>query len=193
MPILAVSITKDMPYRGSRERFSNVYHYEVANPSVAVAQDIISRLVAVETPVHSTQVQFKEARVWETGGTPEQNETILITDLSSFGTAVDNTELYAAAVYEVQWRTDRPSSTGKPVYLRKYLRSKSLLGQALNNEQKTGFAALPNAIPALTTYMDGVRTLVTPGGTYGLTAPSGRVVSQAGQLPRYISIHELTY
>lgn len=193
MPIIAASLTKEMDYRGGRERFANVYHFEVANPSEAIALDIIGRLVQIESPVHSTTIQFREGRVWETGGSPEQNETLLITDLSSFGSAVDTNTMHAEAVYELQWRTDRPSSTGKPVYLRKFLRSRSLLGLALTNDQIHGRAALPAAIPPLTTYMENVRSLVTAGGTYPMRAPSGRVVTQAGQLPKYMSLHDLRY
>lgn len=195
MPPVSVSITKDFPFRGARERFSNVYTFDVPSPSVTVAQDLVARLVAIERPVHSAIVNHVEGRVWTSGGTPEQNETILITDLSGACDAVDQPVWHSQGVYEIQWRTDRPSVTDKPVYLRKYLRSFSSFNTTgWTNGHMAGSTPISAAVRAvLQTYADALNPLVTPGASFGLIAPSGRVVARPPQLPTYTSIHELKY
>jgi hypothetical protein len=185
---------KNFAYRGSREEFSNVYTFDVPAPSISVCQDIISRLVSIEMDIHSSGVQFVSARAWTSGGTPAQNETIIITDLAGPGTQPPAPEWHAQAVYEIQWRTDRPSVTDKPVYLRKYLRSFSVFNVTASPGVFAGSTPLPELLGVfLQRYADAVNPLVTTGADYRLIAPSGRRVTRAADLPRYTSIHELRY
>jgi hypothetical protein len=195
VPPVSVAITKSFPYRGVRETFSNVYTFEVPAISVTIAQDLVGRLVTVETGAHGDIVEFEEGRVWTSGGTKEQNETILITDLSGKGGAVSEPNFHAQGVYEIQWRTDRPSVTDKPVYLRKYLRAFSSYGSpSWTNGMMAGSTPISTDIKSrLQSYADNVNPLETSGGPFRLIAPSGRKVSRAPQLPIYTSIHELKY
>lgn len=194
MPPVSVSITKDFPYRGGRNEFSNVYTYDVPTPGVPEAQAIIGRLVAIETALHASFVNFKTARAWTSGGTKEQNETIVITDLSGQGSVPGRADWYTESVYEVEWRTDRPSVLGKPVYLRKYYRSFSTFGSAVGTDVLVAGAPIPdNVLDALRTKVEPLNPLQTTGADYTMIAPSGRRVTQAARMPKFLSIHELKY
>ncbi len=194
MARVSCSITKDFAYRGTREQFSNVYTYEVPNAGLPEASNLIGALQSIEKKYHSAGVNFVSGRVWTTGGTKEQNETILISDLSGAGELSEEPRMHAQAVYECQWRTDRPSATGKPVYCRKYLRLFSTGGAIFTDGMFAGSTPLPTAILSrLQDYMDSLNPLVVSGGSYAMVAPSGRVVNQRGVGPKYLSLHELRY
>jgi hypothetical protein len=193
--IAAVAITKRQLWRGSQENFANVYHYQVPSVTTAVANDLVTRLVTLEKDLHGSTVNFVGARVWSAGGTAAENETVLLTDLSGPGNVVADNNMPPEMCFVVAWRTDRLNELDKPVYLRKYYHTQSNFNTAgvtvdmMNGRQPLN-AALVTAIGNRTA---GFRDLVTPSGTYGLTAPSGRVVTQAGVVVPQVRIHEFRY
>lgn len=195
MPLVAASITKSMPFQGVGERFSNVYHYDAPTADAAVAAEIINSLVAAERRIHAAIVTFEEARVWSAGGTPAQNETLLVEDLTGPGEEVTDGPMYRECCWIVTWKTERPSATGKPVHLRKFLHTASQyeatpIQDITNGQQKIGV----NGLGVLQTYEGKVRQLFTPNhGTMQLTAPSGRVAANAGIVLPYLQHHEYRY
>lgn len=195
MAILGVSITKSFLYRGNQERWDNVYHFEVPEADEQTARDIIEALNPIETAVHGDSVNFREARAWSAGGTPEENETVLILDLTGVGGQPARGDWFATACYFVQIRTDRDSATGKPVYLSKYLRSRTAFGETITQEAMTGREQLPGSVQDnIFNYMNDLTPLSTSSGDYNLAAPSGRVaVSGLPEVDPYIEDHELRY
>lgn len=193
---IGVSITKSAPGRGgSRERFSNVYCFETPQDDEATARDIIEALVPIEVPMHATNINFVEARAWSTGGTPAENETILILDLSGTGDQVPRADWFRTACFFVQLRTDRLSATGKVVYLSKYLRSHTFFNEPLTAEQRAGIDPLPGSVQDnIFNYMNSLNPLSTSSGDYPLCAPSGRTAtSQVPLVDQFVEDHELKY
>lgn len=183
---VGVAITKRVNFRGINEEFSNVYHYDVpAITALALNETdlIIDRLVALEKAVHSSGVSFATARVWETGGTPAENETLRIRDLSGSGTLGSTYTFYKELAVVVNLYTGRSSTTGRRVYLRKYIRAGALpsgspsigLGQAaLTATDKAPFI----------TYGEAIRKLEVAGfpTDIHLEAPGGQNLAANAQV-----------
>lgn len=172
--MIGISITKSTPWRGHTEEFSNVYHYDTADSAPAAqVKEFVDIIVAAERAVHATSVNFVRARAWSAGGSPEQNQTIGIWDLTGTGSASDAAQFNRESVYLVEYRTTRPSATGRPVTLKKFVHACSLLGDTdtsiMGGTVKVGSLARGK----LNTYAQAVKTINTPNLSGGLIAPSG--------------------
>lgn len=191
-----VQVVKSMDWRGGTERFANVYHYQnpVAFDSESGYVDLVNQIVAAEKAVHAVNVSFVEARVWSAGGTPAENEQIGIFDLAGAGTAAEQLSMDREAAYLVEWRTSRPSITGRPVTLKKYLHSCSLLGSTDSGTVSGRSQLQASQINALTAYGDAVRRITVGTVTNDLVAPSSvdRVAGETFVFP-WIEHHELRY
>lgn len=120
MPRIGVSITKQIPFRGSTQEFSNVYYYETLTlPNQTEANTIIDNLVSLEKTFHSTNVQFTKGRLWSQLGSAAQNEMISQKNLSGTGARATNTahDPERAFLFRLRAGVD---SRGNPVYLRKW-------------------------------------------------------------------------
>lgn len=194
--MFGISITKRTPWRGVEEEFSNTYFYDISwqEQGESFLQGLVNQLVTAEKAVHSTQVAFRNARVWTADGTPAENVTIGQFDLSGAGSATDAPSMDREACYLVRFRTSRPSITGRPVTLRKFIHACSLLGGS--STQHAGTSQLAAAtITALRTYGEAVRELEGDAGAiYPLVAPSGsgRVAGAVDVFP-WIEHHEFRY
>ena len=176
---IAIAIEKEVPWHGGNERFSNVYHYETdftVNASNAGA--CIDAIVTFEKPVHASSVQFKTGRLWTTGGTPAQNETLLIKDLSGAGTLSTGQTMYAECAVVCQSYTGRNSTTGKRIFLRKFIHSRGLPVGA-TTAMMAGEAVLDSTRKApYLTYADQIQEVVPAAGQLmTLEAPSGANLS----------------
>jgi uncharacterized protein with PIN domain len=151
-----------------------VYHYETDYTVDATnAGEAIDAIVTFERPVHGASVNFKTGRLWTTGGTKEQNETLLIKDLTGTGSLSVSTDFYRELCIVVQSYTGRHSVTGKRIFLRKFIHSLGIPVSGLN--QAIGNAALtaPMKAPFLT-YGDQIQEVVPSAGKLmTLEAPSG--------------------
>lgn len=196
MAEVGIAVTKSVTWRGERERFANVYHY-TNNEMVDTEQgwiDLGQAVVAAERPVHGSNVAFEELRVWSAGGTPSENETIAIIDLSGTGSSIANEAMNREACFLVEWRTSRPSITGRPVTLKKFLHSCSLLGGS-GAGVLAGTEPLPAATVApLMTYANAVRSISLGAGENRLIAPSSsdRVAGEPFVFP-FVEHHEFRY
>jgi hypothetical protein len=176
---VAVAIEKSISWRGHQEIFANVYHYDIGALATLIDSDassLIDNIVALEKPVHSNDVTFKTGRVWETGGTPSQNQTLKIKDLSGAGTLVSGTtQIWAEAAVVVRLDTGRNSSTGKKIYLRKYIHAGQL--NSANQAAAIGSGTLTsgNKGPYIT-YGNGIRQVGVGGlpNAATLEAPGGQ-------------------
>lgn len=191
MALMGISITKSVPFQGVGERFSNVYHYEHPVADEAVAAAFIQRLVDIETFLHSPIVSFVEGRVWSAGGTPAENQTILIQDLNAVGIADTDPHMYRENCWVMSWKTGRPSATGKPVHLRKFFHGQSQYAAVPIEDVTNGQQPLPAAgVAFLQDAANNIQNLVVSGGTHPLTAPSGRKAVNAAKIDPFLQSRE---
>jgi hypothetical protein len=181
MALYGVSITKQTLWRGNQEQFSNVYHYNLASTlDVTLAQNLIDQLETAEKLVHTNNVDFLTGRVWEAGGSPAANETILIADLTGSGSAVNTQAMYKELAVVCRIDTARNTSTGRKIYLRKYIHSTALNATNSGAVAGTGTLTAGNKTP-FETYIASIRELsLTPGPvSVFLAAPGGQQVSDS--------------
>lgn len=176
---IAIAIEKETSWHGNLERFSNVYHYETDfTVNATNAGACIDALVTFEKPVHGSTVTFKTGRLWTTGGTPAQNETLLIKDLSGAGTLAGSIVLYKEAAVVVQSYTGRNSTTGKRIFLRKFIHA-CILPTGATSFMGDGSGSLDATRKApFLTYGDQIQEVVPAAGQLmTLEAPSGANLS----------------
>lgn len=180
MALYGVSITKNMQWRNTTEDFSNVYHYQLATTldDTALA-NLVSQLVTAEKLVHTGNVTWKQGRVWLAGGTPAQNVTKLITDLSGTGSLTIGEHMYRELCVLIKFTTNRVSSTGRKITLKKFVHAESLPSTGI--AQVEGAAALTSSHKTpFQTYGDSIRELTLTGGTtVFLSSPNGQQVSDS--------------
>lgn len=179
--LYGVSITKRCPWRGGNEEFANVYHYNLAaNLNETLADDLINQLKTAEVLVHGSNVTFVQGRVWEAGGTAPQNETILIKDLSGVGAFPVSVPIYRELCYVIRFDTERNTSTGRKIYLRKYIHATGINSVNAGAQEGTTVLNTGNKAPFLT-YGQNIRQLSLSPGTIEvfLSAQGGQQVSDS--------------
>lgn len=179
MPIYGASVTKSSTFQGATEKWSNVYHYSCAAAlDATLCDNLIDQIATAEKLIHTSVATFEDGRVWEVGGTPAENETISIRDLSGGGSLTSGTVIFKEATVVVRCDTNRNTSTGKRIYLRKYYHSLAL--PVADTTAGIGAAVLAsgNKTP-FQTCMETLREVtLTPGSVaVFLCAPGGQVVS----------------
>lgn len=181
MAIYAASVTKSRSWHGATEKWSNVYHYSLAtNLDVTLATDLVDQIAAAEKLCHATTVTFEDGRVWEVGGTPAQNETIVIRDLSGTGSVAPSAAYYLESTIVARCDTNRNTSTGKRIYLRKYYHTGVV--PSASNAQLSGESALGATQKGLViTCMESLREVTLSPGSILVTlcAPGGQQVSDS--------------
>lgn len=183
----AVSITKEIDWQGGLEQFSNVYQYMGADPDELQANAILDYLIPVERAIFALGVRFVEARVFETSGTPAENNTVLIRDLTGTGEASTLSTFYRECCLLIKWRSTRENSLGRPVYFRKHLHTASVAGASVSAGQQNGSEALPTAtLLALADYGEAVRSFTAGGVEYVMGTNSGDLTASAGIPDPYI-------
>jgi hypothetical protein len=193
LALFAVSSRKSVSFRGTQQPFSNVYYYQGTLPDATQAQAILSRIVVLEKPFHSTDVAFLDGKVWSAGGSPTANQMIfqgvtLGTGTQTVDTAMDRER---AVLHRVKCGTD---VRGRPVYLRKWFHScgssagVSFAGTGIL--QNTGQISAANRTTLQTAFNDFL-TLVVNTISYTLCSPKG-VNNQGGvQCHAYLEHHQL--
>jgi hypothetical protein len=191
LPIYGISISKQSSWHINPERWDNVYHYFFAAAlDVAQAQNLVDQIVAAEKSCHSSSVAFLQARVWEAGGTPSENETILIATLSGTGTMTSVQAIWKECAVVVRCETTRNTSTGRRIYLRKYYRCVHL--NAAGGGAEVGIAALTTShrAPMVAAFETLREVSVTPGPiNVQLCAPGGQLVSDARPVTALPDLH----
>lgn len=193
---VGVSITKQLQWHGHNEQFSNVYHYDFGAgggilPGAMSA--LADALVAQEKLVHSASVSFIGSRVWSHGGTPAENETLLLRDETGNGSLTISAGLYREACVVVQLYTGRHTATGRRIYLRKFIHSCGLPATATNAEY--GQVALTsNGKAPFLQYGQNIRTLnlLASAEVAVLEAPGGSNLAGDASVSvlDYVTMHQ---
>jgi hypothetical protein len=176
-----VSVNKSRSFRGKTEIWSNVYHYSLAtNLDVTLATDLVDQIATAEKLCHSSGVTFEDGRVWEVGGTPAENETIVIRDLSGTGALAALDSTYAEACVVARCDTNRNTSTGRRIYLRKYYHMGVM--PSATTGSLNGSATLPvGTTGPVKTCLETLREVTLSPGSILVTlcAPGGQQVSDS--------------
>jgi hypothetical protein len=196
MALVGVSITKSVVYRDSVQEFSNVYHYQWTglNPGVAMADDLIDRLVALEKPLHGSGISFVRGRCWSAGGTKAENEMISQKPLSGTGTSGLATSMDKERAYLIRWRAG-VDTRGKPVYLRKWFHLQAQFSGAAATtaiiNQDSGFSAANRT--AIASQFNPFNPIVFNSGltTGRLVSEKGREGDTTAEAHKYLEHHQL--
>ena len=197
MPRLGVSVTKSISFRGAAQEFTNTYYYNTQNIiSGPIADALTDAVVALERPMHGSNVSFVRAKCWSTGtGSPSTNEMMVQKNLSGVGTnaAVSPTNHDRERAYLVRFRAGSDSK-GRAVYLRKWwhLEINALATIPISNAQLQQTAQLDATQRAqLVTYANAFKSLTVLGSTFDLVSQKGRAIDGATTAHPYFEHHQL--
>lgn len=178
MALYGVVIEKETQYHSLPERFGNTYFYQGPTFQLGDAnfERLVDQLVAAEKQIHNAEVAFKQARVWSAGGTPSQNETLLLKDLTGLGTMLQAQSMHSEAAVMLEWETSRVNVLGRKVYLRKFIRSQGLPGTATTSMARSKERLGADVMAPYKTYGDTIDQLDTGGVLWALVSPTNRPV-----------------
>lgn len=189
--IIAVSITKDVDFRGTKQPFANVYHYRLDTAVTAPSAEIVSEIVAMERKMHATFVRFLLGQVWSAGGSPTQNRMLYEETLTGTGDQASVSGLDVERAYLIRWPAGF-DSRGKPVYLRKWYHS----GGAANGISPST-AVQANVSPftdaqraTIASHVNSVRQ-APDIGVWDLCAASGRLTTGPAEAHRFLEHRQL--
>lgn len=180
MPIVGISITKEVAFRDSVQPFSNVYYYNNgvgSVPDAAGALALIDEIVAFEKTIHSSLVTFTFGRCWHQ--TLTEIGTVMIGQkaLSGTGSSSADSGMDKERAFLFRWRAGN-DSRGNPVYLRKYWHCCGLFASASGAISSAILANATGFTGAAKTAMENkaaeMTDLAAAGGGWELCAKSGR-------------------
>lgn len=175
MALRYFTITKEADFQGKRDRFSNVYLYDMSATTDAALNTQIDGLLAAERLVHGNGVMFKEARCFTTfgllGAGTEGNTYVVRTLGDVLGQVSPVASIYRECAFLLKWALPRKvlggGALGRQRSLKKWIHACADLGAS--DTARGGSAVLPS-IPALNTFMSTITTLsgspmVAPDGS----------------------------
>lgn len=158
MALVGASITKQVAFRESAQEFSNVYYYQWTglNPTEAVANDLIDRLVTLEKAIHSNLVTFTHGRCWSAGGGESANQMIAEKSLAGTGSGSSTASFDKERAWLIQW-DGGIDTRGNPVKFRKWFHTCGGFGA-----NSASAANLTNDASLSTTIRNNAATLANP-------------------------------
>jgi hypothetical protein len=196
MSITGVSITKATSFRGVAQEFANTYYYQTPLPvTEGTADSLIDAIVALERPMHGTNVSFIRGRAWSAGGTPAENNQLASKLLTGNGTnsASQNASMDKERAFLVRIRAG-VDSRGRPVYLRKWFHldvgtvgGVAISGGALQN---TASLTAPQR-SQLETWMNSFKNVTAGAQGFDLVSEKNRSITGATQAHPYLEHHQL--
>lgn len=170
MAIFKVAIEKEATFQGKVERWSNVYTLTREGSATdteleAMADDLVSQ----ERAVHSNQVSYKKARVWDVGSPP--NYMRVSKDLNVTGGMTTSSPIYRECAVMISAPLPRRFGVFRSLRrdLRKYLHTCHSHGQDAAGATAPTAAAGSDA--QMTTFMGILLTGTT--GNFEHCAPNG--------------------
>lgn len=189
---VGIAVVKSVLFRGVQQEFSNVYHYRLATAVTAPDEALLDIVVGIERDFHATTVNFLRGSVWSSGGTKAQNAMRFQKALSGTGNQGENSSMDRERAFLIRWRAGL-SSTGKPVYLRKYYHScGAMAGQGVTSGVLQNRDEIPLASrQAIQTSAN--RLSVIHADLWRLCAASGRELDadNSAECHRYLEHHQL--
>lgn len=175
MAIVQAVLVRHFTYRGSQEEYSSIYHLSGTQPANSAAwATVLGAIRDAEKPMLPSSVVWTDgygynAGSWETA--PQTADAHVVWTSSNTGSYSPSTDLPMAgdAAFWVRWTTGDFSSTGKPIYLRKYFHPVYTTAGTPDNVssgQRTAAAAYADKMFDGTTIAGGLK-ICRPGGTVG--------------------------
>lgn len=194
MSQIGVSVVMAVPFRGVNQEFSNVFHYsrEVPTANESERDSIIDEIVSILKASHSSDVLFKRAMLWTSGGTPGQNDMLRQRTLSGVGSSAVNASMDRERAVLIRWPAGK-DVRGRPVFLRKWF-------HVCGNYEASAFSAsiLQNTTPILdatraiiASHANGLKVVGATVDTWSLCAESGRSVQGDAECHKYLEHHQL--
>lgn len=199
MPIIGITVTKEVAFRNSIQPFSNMYFYNNGIgtvPGAAAAEALLDEVVAFEKSIHSGSVDFAYGRVWHQTLLQITTEMIFQKPLTGVGSSTADGNMDRERAFLIRWRAGQ-DSRGQPVYLRKWYHTCGQFGAASGaisaniHANVTGFTQA--ARDSIATKAQEIYNIGGSPGPWDLCAKSGRGVS-SGNTPQahpFLEHHQL--
>lgn len=175
--IIGVHITMDRTWRGSKEEFENVFHYNTGVGAVNETDlnEIVDDVVSTLRPIFGSSVGFKRARVHgPTNLTKVEDVMLLVKDLTGTGSKAETNGLIPPEfTYVVQMYVGRGPKGGKQ-FLRKYFHSCVNVGGD-STDVTLGISALTTA--TRTTFQnvfESLKNVIVGTATWTICTPAGK-------------------
>ena len=180
MAVFGVSITKEMDWRGQKERISNVYHYHTSDGQNFPDEAVIAEVARLEKLVFANNITFVQGRTWgPTNLGPVASVTRSIVDLTGTGAMAASSSMYRECAILISWPLGRYGTRNRHQFLRKYLHTLATHGYDASGN--TAILGQPAAGSPLAVYMEGVRVLNPSGFVGGLDLATSGDRTNIGQ------------
>jgi len=199
MPIIGITVTKEVAFRDSIQPFSNMYFYNNGIgtvPNAAAAEALLDEVVTFEKSIHSGSVEFTYGRVWHQTLLNITSEMLFQKPLTGTGASAAVSGMDRERAFLIRWRAGS-DSRGNPVYLRKWYHTCGQFGTATSSIA-TGVLENTTALGGgqLTAISSKAQEIYNIGGSPGpwdLCAKSGRGASGGNnpQCHRYLEHHQM--
>lgn len=166
MALAKIVITKEIDYRGGKERFSNGYTLQMSGTGETAIHDVAAALIAMERPFHSNAVRF----VYANGGPHGAGQ--LSTYVEEFATPTTGERSNSGAHPEVVLMFE--SKRRQRVYARKFFHTLAYSPNDATHPERIGGADQ--------TYLTGAVAQLTNGSLPGdarYAWPDGSLVATA--------------
>jgi hypothetical protein len=155
MAVFAVSITKEINWRGGPKKISNVYHYKTGIGETFPDIAVIDKLVTEEKKIYASTVNFVRGRTW---GPTEQGKSASkmreVKELAGSGNLSPSSGFYPEFAIMLYWPLGRYGQRNRPQYLRKWHHLGRFVGLSTEGARYNG---VPQ--PEITAYMTAVESL----------------------------------
>jgi hypothetical protein len=123
----------------------------------------------------SVEHVFETARVWSAGGTPSENETLLVKDLTGTGSGSTDSSMYREAAHLFQWECERKDSRGRKKYLRKWMHFGAPRNWYSDGSRKAPDYAIDDMNTAYTRNIERLDIGIADFTPYNLCSPKGEL------------------
>lgn len=171
MAVVVLITQKSFSYRGAAEEYANVYHLSGTQPADQAAwQTLADAVKDLERPILPSSATWT---TWLGYNEGSENADFTGAHTGTLTGSLVTTSLAPApgdcAVWE-RWSTGDRSSTGKPIFLRKYFHPAYIStagGDAVGTAQRTGLGSFGSGMVAGT--LPGSMKVCRPNGHVGVT------------------------
>jgi hypothetical protein len=171
MGAYGVSVEKEIQFRGSAERITNVYHYAITIPVPADYDNLADAVVAKDKTAHVPTVAYKRVRVWgPTEGSQEDNRMRVDKEVTGNGSrAAPGANLYPELCAVTSIYVGRSPIHNRKVFVRKYWRL--IAAQSSSGVDQTTALMSSGERAFWATLMDGLKTVTSGATTYAMVTP----------------------
>lgn len=175
MGTYAVSVEKEISFRGFTERFSNIYHYAITAPVESDYSNLLEAVVARDKAAYPSAVTFRMARVWgDVQASEADNKMRFEKELTGGGTRTATaTAIYPELCAVASIYVGRSPVKNRKVFVRKYIRYIRALD---GTENSTDATLSSTSRDFFKNWMESLRTVTHNAVSFNMVTPLGRDV-----------------